>query len=164
MRMTLLAVLCCGLAACHSQIGGTAPAATEPGEVAIEISNGGSAVVVPARINGQGPFNLVLDTGATMTCVDQALAAKLELQPQSEMLGQGFGVSAQGNVGLVTVNRIDVGSASADSLTACVLDLKSLRGAGLEVHGLLGLNFLREFRMTLDFDRKILRLERPPVS
>jgi predicted aspartyl protease len=142
----------------------TAPGTTAAGEVAIEISDGGSAIVVPVRINGQGPFDLILDTGATLTCVDQALAARLELQPKPELLGRGVGISAQGTVGMVGIDRIDVGTASASAVTACVLDLQMLRGAGLEVHGLLGLNFLRAYKMTLDFDRKILRLEHPPAS
>jgi hypothetical protein len=54
-----------------------------------------------------------------------------------------------------------VGAASARGLTACALDLQVLRRVGPEVRGLLGLNFLRGFRVTLDFEREVLRLTRP---
>ena len=36
-----------------------------------------------------------------------------------------------------------------------------LRAIGPEVRGLLGLNFLRSFRVTLDFEREVLRLTQP---
>ena len=39
--------------------------------------------------------------------------------------------------------------------------LQSLRGAELDVDGLLALNFLREYRVTLDFERRALKLENP---
>lgn len=35
---------------------------------------GETALLVPVRINGQGLYDFVLDTGATLTCVDVALA------------------------------------------------------------------------------------------
>lgn len=38
-------------------------------------------------------------------------------------------------------------------------DLAGPAGAALEVDGLVGLNFLRSFRVTLDFERQVLALE-----
>ena len=43
--------------------------------------------------------------------------------------------------------------------TDCAIDLQALRVVGANVRGLLGLNVLREFRVTLDFERQILRLD-----
>ena len=138
----------------------TAPAETQPGEVALELAQGGSAVIVPVHINGQGPFRLILDTGATLTCVDADLAKKLGLTERAGIIGHGFGIGSQGQVGMVAIESLEVGSASAKDLTACTLDLKSFRGAGLQVDGLLGLNFLRDYRMTLDFERSVLVLDK----
>jgi predicted aspartyl protease len=139
----------------------SSPSEVAPGEVAFELASGESAIVVPVRIDGQGPFRFILDTGATLTCLDAATAKKLGLEQRAGVIGRGIGVRSEGGVGMVAITRLEVGSASAENLTACTLDLQSLRSAGVDVDGLLGLNFLREYRMTLDFERRALKLENP---
>lgn len=52
-----------------------------------------------------------------------------------------------------------MGSASASDLTACVLDLGQIREMGVEVDGLLGLNFLKAYHVGIDFERSVLSLE-----
>lgn len=122
---------------------------------------GGAAVLVPVRINGKGPYNLVLDTGATFTCLDQELARELNLRPRAGVSATGVGARSAGTVQLVGVKSLQVGTATASDVTACVLDLKHTRQMGLKTDGLLGLNFLRAFRVTIDFRRKVLSLEKP---
>lgn len=139
----------------------SSPSEVAPGEVAFELASGESAIVVPVRIDAQGPFRFIVDTGATLTCLDAAVAKKLGLEQRTGVIGRGFGVGAEGRVGMVAIGHLEIGSAFAKDLTACTLDLQSLRGAGLDVDGLLGLNFLREYRVTLDFERLALKLENP---
>jgi predicted aspartyl protease len=115
-------------------------------------------VLVPVYINGAGPYRFVLDTGATLTCVDEELAERLQLPKPVGMLGYGTTVGETGTVGLHTIDTIKVGSASATRLTACALDLQRMEKVGLTVDGLLGLNFLKSFKVTLDFERKVLSL------
>ena len=139
----------------------SSPAEVAPGEVTFELASGGSAIVVPVQIDAQGPFRFILDTGATLTCLDAGVAKKIGLERRTGVIGRGFGVGTEGTVGMVAINRLEVGSAAAEDLTACTLDLQSLREAGIEVDGLLGLNFLRGYRVTLDFERRALKLENP---
>ena len=48
---------------------------TGAGEVPLRVAGrGGAVLMVAAHINGSGPYNLVLDTGATLTCVDEGVA------------------------------------------------------------------------------------------
>lgn len=142
------------------------PARVEPppdstaGEVAFELAGpGGAALVVPVHLNGQGPFDFVLDTGATLTCVDQEVARRLGLPEARGMRGVGAGAGGAGQMRLVTLDSLRVGAARAEELTACALDLEHTARVGLEIDGLLGLNFLRSFRVTLDFEREVLHLE-----
>lgn len=123
---------------------------------------GEAALLVPVEINGQGPFQLILDTGATLTCLDQSLAERLELPEARGQLGVGFGIGGGGgSMRLVEVESLRVGDATAEGLTACTVDLSSFRTAGVDAQGLLGLNFLRSFLVTLDFEAERLLLERP---
>jgi predicted aspartyl protease len=132
------------------------------GEVAFELAGpGGVALIVPVYLNGAGPFQLVLDTGATITCVDDGIAQRLELPERRGQIGYGAGVGATGRVRLVGLDSIRVGGAVATDITACVLDLAQLKAVSPRVDGLLGLNFLRAYRVTLDFERSVLMLQRP---
>jgi predicted aspartyl protease len=140
----------------------SAPADTTAGEVSFRFAGvGEAAIVVPAYINGRGPIDLILDTGATLTCLDSTLVRELALPPRRGTIGAAVGVGGAGRVQMVRVDSVRVGEARARELTACALDLGALRVVGKDVRGLLGLNFLRSFRMTLDFERRILHLTKP---
>ena len=136
-----------------------APIDSASGELAFRMAGmGGAAIVVPVFINGRGPTDLILDTGATLTCVDSTLARELQLPERRGTLGMAIGVGGSGRVQLRRVDSIRVGGALARELTVCAMDLRALQAVSPNVRGLLGLNVLRNFRVTLDFDRKVLRL------
>ena len=120
---------------------------------------GGAALVVPVHLNGEGPYSFVLDTGATLTCVDQVLADSLELPERAGRFGIGSGIRGSGRMRLVSLDSLRLGDTSAYDLTACAIDLSELATAGLDVNGLVGLNFLKAFRVTLDFGAGTLHLE-----
>ena len=163
-RPLLTAALGAWLAACDPGAAARvqAPADSAAGEVAFELAGpGGAALIVPVYLNGEGPFDFVLDTGATYTCVDQALAARLGLRERRGQIAVGAGVGGAGRVRLVAVDSMRVGAASASGLTACVIDLQALRSIGSGAQGLVGLNFLKSFRVTLDFQRNVVALRVP---
>ncbi len=160
----LLSLLAAVLPAC--EVGAparvAAPADTAAGEIAFRLAGPNeAALLVPVFINGEGPLDFVLDTGATLTCVGQGTAERLELPERRGVGGYGVGIGGAGAVRLVRVDSLRVGAAEAFDLPACVLDLAQIRALGIEVHGLLGLNFLRSFRVTLDFGRSVLLLVEP---
>ena len=137
----------------------SAPADSAAGEVAFRWAGpGGAALVVAVRINGEDPVDLILDTGATLTCLDTAVVRELGLPRQRAMLGAAVGVGGSGRVQLHAADSIQIGAATARGLSVCALDLRSLRAISPDVRGLLGLNVLRNFDVTLDFDREVLRL------
>lgn len=140
----------------------SAPADSAAGELPFRlVGPGGAAIVVPVSINGREPVDLILDTGATLTCVDTALAREMALPERRRAVGMAVGVGAAGRVRLHAVDSLRVGGAVARGLTVCAMDLRALRALGPGVHGLLGLDVLRNFRVTLDFEREVLRLAPP---
>lgn len=138
----------------------TVQADTAAGEVPLRVAGkGGAILLVGVHINGAGPYNLVLDTGATLTCIDERVARELALPRKTGAVGLGAGVGGSGHVALVQVDSIRVGSSSVTNLTACVLDLRHLHDLGAGgVNGLLGLNFLSTFHVTLDFEQRLMTL------
>ena len=161
--MLAASALAMGLAACLQAGGAPTAAVAGEGEIPFTLAGrGGAAVLVPVHINGTGPYRFVLDTGATLTCLDQSLAERLELPQPVGMIGHGATVAESGTFGLHRVDTMTVGEATASSLTTCAVDLQRLKGVGLEADGLLGLNFLKEFTVTLDFRRRVLTLAAAP--
>lgn len=164
LAMVVMLVMLVGLS-CSDPRGVASSAAaadTAAGEVELRLAGpGGAALVVPAYVNGHGPVDLILDTGATLTCVDTALARTLALPERRLTVGMAVGVGGAGRVTLPSVDSLRVGAAVVRTLTVCAIDLRELRALGGNVRGLLGLNVLRNFRVTLDFEREVLRLAPP---
>jgi predicted aspartyl protease len=159
-------LVCVGIVALAGCIQvGSAPqpaAVTGAGEVAFELAGkGGAAIVVPVRINDAGPYRFIVDTGATVTCVDKPLIEELKLPSPPGVVGFGATVGQSGAVGVHRIDTLQVGDVTASGLTACALDLSAMQDVGLDAQGLLGLNFLRSFTVTFDFTRNVMSLETP---
>jgi predicted aspartyl protease len=140
----------------------TPPADSAAGEIDFRLAGaGGAAIVVPVYVNGRGPIDLILDTGATITCVDTSLARELALPEQRLTVGTAIGVGGVGRVRLHRVDSLRVAGAVARRINVCSMDLAGMRAVAPSVRGLLGLNVLKPFTVTIDFERRVLRLAAP---
>ena len=157
--LSLLA-LGCGL---QRAVSPGSPSETAPGEVRFELAGpNDAALIVPVKINGKGPYDFVLDTGATFTCIDRALAEELKLPDWSGPPGTVIMTGDQGQMGFVKTDTFTIGdTAGASELVACKLDLSRMQPPGFGIKGLVGLNFLKSYRVTINFDQKLLRLNKP---
>lgn len=117
----------------------------------------GTVVVVPATINEKATARFVVDTGASYTMISQATAKELDIDLEKKLPTISF-QTANGVIQapLVTLSSIDVGGLQVKDLTAAVHDVFPDPG----VSGLLGLNFLSNFRMDIDTKTGVLHLER----
>ena len=67
------------------------------------------------------------------------------------------------NVKTLILPRVMLGELSQEKINAAVLDLDPVNEtAGFRQSGILGANFLKNFRVTFDFQRGVIRLE--PIS
>ena len=159
-RFVVLAALVSALVGCTipSQVG--QPTEISPGEVRFEMAPpNDAAIIVPVKINGKGPYKFVLDTGATFTCVDNKLADELKLPEWKGQFSVGVLTPGEGSMRLVNLDSLEVGDAKATKLQACTIDLQQMQKLGLDAKGLVGLNFLKPYRMSIDFQKRVLRLE-----
>lgn len=117
-------------------------------------------VLVPAHVNGSGPHAFVLDTGASATVLSPALAAELRIETSASEPLTGGGGTLQATVG--RAGSLTVGSAELRDVTVMVADFLVELGkvAGAPLEGILGYNFLRHFRVTLDYPKGVLWLVR----
>jgi predicted aspartyl protease len=109
-------------------------------------------MTVPVKINGQGPFQFIIDTGADRTVVSTALADKLGLLPGKKAVLHAMGGVA--NVRTVKVDSVQVSSNISRNVTAAALDAKNM-GAD----GILGIDSLKNQRIVIDFLSQTMRVE-----
>lgn len=141
------------------RVGGTMRALDER-EIAFQSAHAENPlVVVPVFVNEKGPFDFVLDTGASSTVISLELATEfgLAMEKIPQLTGGGGNVTAS----RVQLSSLAVGAARQADLTAAASDfLTPLNAAlGSKLQGIVGYNFLRSYRVTLDYPRGALRLE-----
>jgi predicted aspartyl protease len=117
-------------------------------DLLLEAADGGSSLLIP----------VVLDTGASLTIIATDIMAQLGYDPANPALDRQRIVTGSG---IEYAPRTTVRSATAigqkvTSIDVLCHDLPSESG----VDGLLGLNFLRHFKLTIRFRKGIIDLNR----
>ena len=116
-------------------------------------------VVVPVFVKDRGPYDFALDTGASSTLISLELAAELGLA--TEKTSQLTAGGGNGTVSRVQLSSLAVGAARQENLAAAASDFLTQLNAelGSKLQGIVGYDFLRHYRVTLDFPRSALTLE-----
>lgn len=117
----------------------------------------GQVVVIEAMLNGKTPAKLVVDTGATYTMISVATAKELDINPSGNERRLPI-QTANGTIQapLTSLESINVGGMEMKNLTAVIHDAVP----NSQIAGLLGLNFLSNFRMDIDTQKGLLHLEK----
>ena len=102
----------------------------------------------------QVPLNFIVDTGASVSVISDEVASLDSISPfvQSERIRVVGSAGITDDVPSFPLPKVSFGSHSRKSITAIALDLDLINeAAGFEQAGILGGNFLRNYRMTFDF-------------
>ena len=100
------------------------------------------------------PLNFIVDTGASVSVIsdDVANTDGISSFVKSEKMRVIGSAGITDGVPAFLLPRVSFGSHSRKSITAIALDLDTINEAsGFEQAGILGGNFLRNYRMTFDF-------------
>lgn len=133
-------------------------------EVRFTLAGRDPLILVPVHVNGRGPYEFILDTGAGHSCVSPELAAALALPPGESKKGHGSGGTL--TVSLTKLESLAIGEARVDDVPAAVTDEVHRIGQaiGASVAGVIGHHVLRGFRVTVDYGTYSLRLETAHVT
>ena len=133
------------------------PVAPLPTKASIPFEKQGQVVIVEATLNKKTAVKFVVDTGASYTMISSAVAKELDIDTEQNRKTAPF-QTANGIIQapLVNLESIAVGGIEILNLTAAVHD--AIPDA--KVAGLLGLNFLSNFRMDIDTQKGVLHLEK----
>lgn len=117
----------------------------------------GHLIVIPVTLNGAGPYDFLLDTGASTTLVTPEFARQLRLRP----LDRIELVTVAGSQILVRsqVERVTVGQHSATDVEVLISELREVRAVAGNLCGVLGQNFLAQFNYLIDYRAQQLTFE-----
>lgn len=107
---------------------------------------------VEVRVNGRGPYQFVVDSGADTSVVGLRIAHDLELP-------LGTPVTLNNMTDRNIVDRVRVAELSLGPTTIRDLHLPALREADLGGAGMIGIDALARQRLMLDFEQKLIRVE-----
>ena len=181
-RLLAIAAALCALALAVSACSLTAPssgsgaggfssnsgsvAAGSGGTTSVQILRGGGGtamVLVPVTIDGHGPFNFALDTGAGITLIDTQLADQLRL-PVTGGSTQVSGVGGSQDITPVHIDSWNAGKITLPSADIGKTGLSSFKN-NADVRGLLGSDILSRFgRVTINYNTAELTVTDAPAS
>jgi len=123
----------------------------------IPMERHGQVVIIQATLNNKRSAKFVVDTGARYTLISNALARDLAIDVGTNPKTLPF-QTANGLIQapVTSLESIAVGGMEIRNLPAAVHDAVP----DPEVAGLLGLNFLSNFRMDIDTQKGVLHLEK----
>ena len=171
----------CVLLATHlagAQVGPTTVPATRPlaavdvtpadGPTAVPfVLSGTDHVIMRVKINGHGPYNFVMDTGAPTLLVDETVGEQIGLVADPSARPAGSPATRPSTRPTrqhwSTINRLDIeGGLSMSKVKCLVLTPYQITGmnamgvAGMDLHGLMGYSVLARFKIELDMTRHIM--------
>ena len=100
------------------------------------------------------PLNFIVDTGATLSVISDRIANLEEINRfiQEEKLRIIGAAGITENVPTFTLPRVSFGTNTRESVSAIALDLDLINETtGFKQEGILGGNFLKNYRLTFDF-------------
>ncbi|MCW8925402.1 MAG: retroviral-like aspartic protease family protein, partial [Xanthomonadales bacterium] len=112
-------------------------------------------VLVPVSINGSEPLIFVLDTGAGKTLVTPGTVEKLHLEKVPGEEASTLGTHGKTVNPVVQLQSVGVGEVSVVDIQAIVLDLDHITRGNWRADGVLGMDFLRQFDLRLDFGSSV---------
>ncbi len=99
--------------------------------------------LVRAKINGKGPFNFIVDTGAPLVYISVPVAKKLGIEPAKK--------------GLSTIDNFQIEGGPVHAQLKCMIEtpfqlegMNALGLPGVELHGIIGYSLLAHYKLQID--------------
>jgi predicted aspartyl protease len=114
-------------------------------------------IIVDAYVNNKGPFNLVVDTGASMTIISPAVARAAGVN-QEGARAKATGATGNLDARVARLKSLKLGTNELNGINVAIMSLATLnRATRLRLGGIIGYNVLKRFQITIDYSvRRIL--------
>jgi hypothetical protein len=116
--------------------------------------------VIEVKLNGQGPFAFMIDTGAGMQAdIDPTVAVRLKLRPNGRAINGDPSGENDREVETTTIDSIAFAGAEFRNVTAVVRPQRITKDYP-DVDGILGFALFTDYLLTLDYRSMQVRLAR----
>ena len=150
-RLFLVILFCLTGAGAFAQSPAPAPIA----ELPYRIDYGG-LVIVNVSVNGQGPFDFIVDTGATITVVFENLTDRIQLPSQGNLSRRVIGISATEEVPVHSIETMSLGGLRFDNRAA--VKVKNWTTRQSTPQGIIGLDILENYFVIFDNENQLIKL------
>jgi hypothetical protein len=106
-------------------------------------------IIVDVRVNGEGPFPFLVDTGGHNILTPSTLEA-LRIEGHGRGSSSGAGAKRVTN-GYARVGSLELGGVMLKEQTVYTLDFSPIPVEGLQLGGMLGVEFLERFVVQVDY-------------
>jgi hypothetical protein len=112
-------------------------------------------------VNGSGPFDFLVDTGAQISTVDEELSSSLALPTKGTAAISG--VAVYGSKALTELARVEAAGQVVNGVAAVVDKMAQLHAADKRIRGIIGEDFLVHFDLLIDNQHRALCLDNSGV-
>lgn len=105
------------------------------------------------KLNGQGPFKFVVDTGSNTSVLSPRVAKTLELAELP--MRTVHGVTGASETRFARIRRIETGRSVSNDLSVAIIDAPALD----KLDGILGMDMFANRRVRFNFNRKTVEVE-----
>jgi len=121
-------------------------------------------IIVQVKVNGKGPFNMLLDAGTDPSAIDLATARELGLKLDSDG-SRASGGGTDVNLAYGTrLQLVELGGLTVKNLEAAAIDLTKLsQRLGKPLHGVIGHRLLNGRIVQIDYPHQLVRFYSQPL-
>jgi hypothetical protein len=113
-------------------------------------------IIVKVKVNGEGPFTLIFDTGAPVTLINNKLAKAGKVFPK------GFRppfFALFGAMGEFPIKTLEVGGVKAHDIPAVVMNHPTVEAISKfvgPIEGIVGFSFFARYHLSIDYQAKVM--------
>lgn len=126
--------------------------------VPFELAN--NHIYVRVRMNGQGAFSVLCDTGGE-NVITPSVAARLGVKTEGALQGRGVGEKSE-DIALARLQSLTVGDVTISNQVFVVYGLEPFADVeGVDQNGMIGYEIFKRFVVRVDYERRQLTLTLP---
>jgi predicted aspartyl protease len=119
-------------------------------------------IMVKVKVNGKGPFDFAVDTGASVTALSKPLAQKLGVSGNEDTLKKGKCCFGDIDVTMANVKSVELGNTEVIDIPVAIMDLSSISEAlKTELMGIIGYSFMKDYKVTIDYPNTQIFFQKP---
>ncbi len=117
--------------------------------------------LVPVKVNSSGPYNFILDTGASCCCLATELAKDLRIKKRAKGIDSATAANGKFSATSGKISTISIGRAVRKNIDVTIFDFHALGKIDKTIVGIIGYSFLCQYIVTIDYKQNELILCKP---